>query len=272
MGGPADALVRPATPRALAAVLTLAADASVPVHVLGGGFNTLVRDEGFRGVVVHLEAFRSVRMRKETVVAQAGATHSRVTRRCAEAGRAGLEFAVGIPGTVGGWVVMNAGVPDREMRDVLARVEVLLPGQREPQTLEASRLRFRYRATELPEGAVVVGAEFRTKPDDPDRIRERMSALLAHRRRTQPVDRRSCGSVFKNPEGDHAGRLIEAAGLKGRREGGAEISPVHANFIVNRGGATASDVLRLIETARSEVSARFGVELEPEVRVLGAPA
>jgi UDP-N-acetylmuramate dehydrogenase len=269
VGGPADALARPPTRDALTAVLALADDAGVPVHVVGGGFNTLIVDEGLRGIVLHLDAFRAVELRDGSVWAEAGATHATVTRVCAENGRSGLEFAVGIPGTVGGWIVMNAGLPDREMKDVVERVELALPGSRETNEIPAGDLDFEYRSVRLPRGGVVVSALFRTTPDEPDRVRERMRTHMEHRRRTQPVDRLSCGSVFKNPAGDHAGRLIEAAGLKGLREGNAEISTVHANFIVNRGGATASDVLRLIDRAREEVRRRFDVDLEPEVRIVG---
>jgi UDP-N-acetylmuramate dehydrogenase len=193
-----------------------------------------------------------------------------VSRFCADRGRSGLEFAVGIPGTVGGWMRMNAGTREREMKDVVESVAIADPSGRGVRELSAAELRFRYRSLELEPGAVVVGARLRTSEEDPERVRARMRTLLDERRATQPLDRLSCGSVFKNPEGDHAGRLIEAAGLKGRRSGDAEISDVHANFIVNRGGATASDVLRLIEIARTEVARRFSVELETEVEIVGA--
>ncbi len=270
IGGLADVVVRPESREELAAVLALVEARPLPHYVVGGGFNTIVRDGGIRGLVVHLGALRAVRFTGDgSVEAEAGATHATVTRLCAEHGRAGLEFAVGIPGTVGGWIVMNAGIAEREMKDVVESIEVLLPEGRNPLQLSCDELRFRYRALDLPRGAVVVSARFRTSPDDPAEVQERMRAHLEHRRRTQPVDRLTCGSVFKNPEGDHAGRLIEAAGLKGARVGDAEISTVHANFIVNRGRAAASDVLRLIERAHSEVLRRFGVDLEPEVHVLG---
>ena len=262
-------LVRPADRADLVRVFELATHFEVPICVLGGGFNTLVRDEGIRGIVVHLGALRKVHLDGHGyVTAEAGATHSRVTRFCEEHGLSGLEFAVGIPGTVGGWVAMNAGLPDREMKDVIERVEILMPDPPERVELSRSELRFRYRALEAPRG-VVLGATFRTETDEPSQIRSRMQRHLDHRRRTQPIDRRSCGSVFKNPPKNHAARLIDSAGLKGFREGDAEISTVHANFIVNRGRATASDVLRLIEQARSEVLLRSGVELETEVRIMG---
>jgi len=243
---------------------------ALPVTILGGGFNALVRDGGLRGVVVRLAGLREVTLAGDRLVrAEAGVTHSQLTRFCAEQGRSGLEFAVGIPGTVGGWIAMNAGVHGREMKDVVTSLELFDPALGATAKRAREALTFHYRATELPPGAVVVSATFGTEQAEPAEIRERQKALLAQRRATQPVDQPSCGSVFKNPPGDYAGRLIEAAGLKGAREGNAAISALHANFIVNLGGATAADVLRLIERARAEVAAQFGVALETEVRVAG---
>jgi UDP-N-acetylmuramate dehydrogenase len=270
VGGPADVFVRPENRAELAAVVALARGHGVPIYVVGGGFNTLVPDQGIRGLVVHTGGLHAVCFGSNGEVwAEAGASHSTVTRLCAERGRGGLEFAVGIPGTVGGWLAMNAGIPGREMKDVVEGVELFLPDPGECLELSRPELRFRYRALELPPGAIVVSARFRTSQEDPTEVRERMRAQLEQRRRTQPVNRLTCGSVFRNPEGDFAGRLIEAAGLKGTREGDAEVSTLHANFIVNRGRATSTDVLRLIERVHSEVLHRFGVDLEPEVCVLG---
>ena len=184
----------------------------------------------------------------------------------------GLEFAVGIPGTVGGWIAMNAGIPDREMKDVVAELELAVPGTADPVRVDREAVQFGYRETELPEGALVLSVGFSTSSEEPGRIKEQMRPHLEYRRLTQPVDQRSCGSVFKNPPGDHAGRLIEACGPKGQKAGDAQISTVHANFIVNEGRATAADVLHLVERAQAEVLERFGVELEPEVRILGGAA
>ena len=164
---------------------------------------------------------------------------------------------------------MNAGTREREVKDAIASVELFDPNEGLLRTLDRAELRFAYRKTELPPGSVVLSATFATAADDPDAIRERQKAGLAQRRATQPVDQPSCGSVFVNPPGDFAGRLIEAAGLKGAREGGAMISELHANFIVNTGGARAADVLRLIERARGGVRTQFGVALETEVRIVG---
>jgi len=164
---------------------------------------------------------------------------------------------------------MNAGTREREMKDVVSEVEIFDPAARAFRTLEPAALRFAYRRAELAPGAVVVAASFATSADAPERIRERQQRGLAQRRATQPVDQPSCGSVFVNPPGDFAGRLIEAAGLKGSRAGGAAISELHANFIVNTGGARAADVLALIERARAAVRAQSGTVLATEVRIVG---
>ncbi len=273
VGGPADALVRIDTRDELARTLAFARSYALPVTILGGGFNALVRDGGLRGLVVRLAGLRAIAREGDALVrAEAGVTHTQLTRFCADHGRSGLEFAVGIPGTVGGWIAMNAGVHGREMKDVVTSVELYEPAHAAIRHRAGAELRFRYRAADLPPGAVVLSAAFDTTADAPEQIRERQKQSMAKRRATQPVDQPSCGSVFVNPPGDYAGRLIEAAGLKGARAGAAMISPLHANFIVNTGGARASDVLRLIERARAEVLARFGVALETEVRITGEEA
>ncbi len=270
VGGPADAMLRVETRDELVRVLELCRARGLPVAILGGGFNSLVRDGGLRAVVVRLAGLREVAQAGAgRVRAEAGASHSQLTRFCADQGQSGLEFGVGIPGTIGGWIAMNAGVHGREVKDVLDSVELYDPAAGALVARARDELRFHYRRTELPPGAVVVSATFRTEPALPAEIRERQKALLAQRRATQPVDQPSCGSVFKNPPGDYAGRLIEAAGLKAARAGNAMISDLHANFIVNLGGARAADVLALIERARGEVQRQFGVALETEVRTLG---
>ncbi len=263
-------MARPASRTELREVLALCARYEFPVRILGAGFNTIVPDSGLHGLVLRLHGLRTLaRDDAGRVLAEAGTTHSRVTRFCAEQGLSGLEFAVGIPGTVGGWLAMNAGTGAREMKDVVERIELMDSASGRVQELNAEQLRFRYRALEVPTGSVLLGACFRTQPAAREEIRSEMRRLLAERRETQPIDQLSCGSVFKNPPGDYAGRLIEAAGLKGLREGSAEISTVHANFIINRGSASTADVLRIVDRARTEVVRQFRIELEPEVRVLG---
>jgi UDP-N-acetylmuramate dehydrogenase len=189
----------------------------------------------------------------------------------AKAGRTGLEFGAGVPGTVGGSVVGNAGAFGREVKDGLICAEAIDP-QGRLHTLSAAECRFAYRDSILKSekpGWVVRSATFDTGEDDPSRIRERIKEVQRHRRQTQPIEKRSLGSTFKNPVGDAAGRLIDACGLKGLRIGGAQISEKHANFIVNLGGASADDVLALMAEMRDRVFERFGIELEPEVRVVG---
>ncbi len=274
VGGPADAVATPPDRWALAALLRACARRRIPHTVLGNGFNTIVRDGGLDGVAIRLSAFRRLEERPGGFLrAEAGVTHTTLTRFCRERGLAGLEFGAGIPGTVGGWVAMNAGVPQREAKDVVREVEVLSPTGARRSHLGRRRLRFEYRALRgLAPGSVILSALLAVRPGGRDRVEAEIDRHLAKRAGSQPLDRPSCGSVFKNPRGDFAGRLIEAAGLKGARVGGAQISEVHANFIVNRGDATAADVLALIERARGEVARRSRVHLETEVRVLGREA
>ena len=272
VGGPADAMVTPRDRDELARVLALCAEHSVPTRVLGAGFNVLVSESGLSGVVIRLKKLRSIeRVAERAIAVEAGASHATLTRYCIENGLSGLEFGAGIPGTLGGWLAMNAGIGVREMKDVVRSIEIL---DREGNThppIPRTELAFHYRELEgLPEGAVLVGAELEVEPSDRETVQAEVDRLLAHRQSTQPIDIPSCGSVFRNPPEDFAGRLIEAAGLKGAREGDAEISTVHANFIVNHGEATSTDVLRLIQRARTAVAEQTGIELETEVQLIGA--
>jgi UDP-N-acetylmuramate dehydrogenase len=271
VGGPADAVATPADRTELAALLAICAAHRLPHQVIGGGFNTLALDGPLAGVVIQLSRFRRLEERPGgRLRVEAGASHSQVTRHCVRRGLAGLEFAAGIPGSVGGWIAMNAGIPDREMSDVVAEIEVMSPTGRHVRHLPHAALEFRYRALRgLAPGSVVISALLRVEPDEPDAVQARVDALLARRAATQPLSVPSCGSVFKNPPGDFAGRLIEASGLKGYRIGGAQISPIHANFIANLGGATAADVLALIREAQSRVEETQGALLEREVRIVG---
>jgi len=271
VGGPADALAIPADRTGLAGALSVCRAHRLPHHVLGAGFNTVVRDGGLEGLVVRLSKFRRIEERPARGVrAEAGVSHSQVTRFCLQHGLAGLEFAAGIPGTVGGWLAMNAGIPQREMEARVREIEVMSPTGRRTRHLNRERLRFVYRALRgVAPGSLILSVLFSVTISTPGEVKAEVDRLLARRAETQPLDIPSCGSVFKNPRGDHAGRLIESAGLKGHRIGGAEISTLHANFIANTGGATATDVLALIAHARREVLARCGVQLEQEVHVVG---
>ena len=272
VGGPADAMVTPLDRQELSRTLALCCEHDLSTRVLGAGFNVLVGEAGLREVVIRLKKLRSIdRIEASAISVEAGASHATLTRYCIEQGLTGLEFGAGIPGTLGGWLAMNAGIGVREVKDVVRSVELM---DREGKLLEriARRdLAFAYRELGgLPEGAILVGAALEVAESSREKVQAEVDRLLAHRQSTQPIDIPSCGSVFRNPQGDYAGRLIEAAGLKGTREGAAEISTVHANFIVNHGGATAGDVLRLIERARARVLATTGIQLETEVQLLGA--
>ncbi len=271
VGGPADLLAIPDSRDAAVHVLATARRCELPVVILGKGFNTLVRDGGFRGVVLALWKLRRLERRGDgPLVAEAGVSHSRVTHYCNTHGLSGLEFAAGIPGTVGGWIAMNAGVPDREMRDVLTRIDLI--SERGESPCDVANLGFRYRGITLPEGSAVLAGHFDLSEDSPEAVSERVAAQLAARAKTQPIHRPSCGSVFKNPPGDFAGRLIEDAGLKGQGSERAAFSDLHANFIVTGRGARATDVLSLIDRAREAVYERSGVLLETEVKILGEDA
>jgi len=275
VGGPADAVAEPASRRELLRVLRVCAAHRLPHTLIGSGFNTLCLDGGLDGVVLQLGRLRRLEERPGRLVrAEAGVSHSQVANFCMQRGFAGLEFAAGIPGTVGGWVAMNAGIPGREIGDVVREIEVASPTGGGIRHLAREALQFRYRALRgLAAGSVVVSALFAVEISTPAAVRASVERLLERRARTQPLSVPSCGSVFKNPPGDFAGRLIETAGLKGCRIGGAEISKLHANFIANVGRATAGDVLALIDEARSRVLRTAGRRLEPEVRIVGrAPA
>jgi UDP-N-acetylmuramate dehydrogenase len=237
--------------------------------VLGGGANLLVADAGIRGVVVRLPVDLGAESQDgERLVLSGGAPVTRLVQRAAAAGLTGCEFAAGIPGTLGGAVAMNAGTRIGEMKDLVERVEVATPAG--VRWIPAEGLGFAYRTCRLPEGAVVTRVGFRLRRGDVAASRAVMDADREHRRRTQPLNWPTWGSTFRNPPGDHAGRLIEAAGLKGHRVGNAMWSDLHANFVVNLGGATARDCLTLIRMARERVRERFGVQLELEVRLAGA--
>jgi len=271
VGGPADLFAAPSDEESLMVALRFAREAGLPCFVLGGGTNLLVSDDGFRGLVVHTAgALGGLRVEEDgRLSAGAGCPLAAAVRRASDEGLSGLEFATGIPGTVGGAVAMNAGAHGGSMEDVLVEVRAAEPG-RAASRVPASSLGLAYRRSSVEErGLVVLEAVLALSPDDPDEVRRRCSANVERRRGTQPIEP-SAGSVFRNPpSGPAAGELIERAGLKGLRVGGAEVSRVHANFVINRGGATARDVLALVTHVQERVDAMFGIMLEPEIRFLG---
>jgi UDP-N-acetylmuramate dehydrogenase len=273
IGGPADLLVLPDTADELAHVLRTATAFGVRVTLLGGGSNVLVGDGGMRGVVVKLgRGFGTIEWADPPARVRAGAAVQlgRLAREAVSRGLAGLEYAEGIPGTVGGALFMNAGAYGGEVAGVVEAVEGIDPASATPAEIAAPDLAFAYRRAALPRGFVVTAVRFRLRPDATGGMRERMDEARARRIAAQPHGHANAGSIFKNPRDDHAGRLIDQAGLKGARAGRARISERHANFIVNEGGARAVEVKALMELAQRVVWERSGVWLEPEVQLVGS--
>jgi UDP-N-acetylmuramate dehydrogenase len=270
IGGPADALVDVRSGDELAFVLRRVFKRRLPMFVLGSGSNLLVGDGGIRGIVVRLEGeFTALDVRAEdgAVVAEAGGSASLpvLCTKVASLGGIGVDGLAGIPATVGGSVRMNAGT-DREIREFAREVVVQTPARPEPHPIDVG---WRYRETTIPRDAIVARSVLRFERGDPKAVRAKLQDRLVRRKRTQPVAIPNSGSCFRNPDGDFAGRLIEAAGAKGWREGGAEVSGLHANFIVNTGGASAREVATLLARVRRAVEERFGVDLHLEVHLVG---
>ncbi|MDR7415904.1 MAG: UDP-N-acetylmuramate dehydrogenase [Armatimonadota bacterium] len=269
IGGPADVLLLPRGQEELREVLRFLFGRGERFVVLGRGSNVLVSDRGVRGVVVKVgRGLHRVRWDGMEAVAEAGVGLPSLAHQAARRGLGGLEFAAGIPGSVGGAVVMNAGAHGQCVAEVVEAVRVVTP--RGEEVWENAALGFAYRTSRLQrETAVVVEAILRLRPGDPEEIRARMEEWLRLRSCTQPVGPPSSGCIFRNPPGEAAGRLIELAGCKGLRVGGVRVSTLHANYILNEGGGRALDVLRLVETVRDRVRRTFGVELELEVQLVG---
>lgn len=270
IGGPADVMAFPQDAGDLKDVLVFAESKRFPFHLLGAGRNILVRDGGVRGIVINMsEGFKEITWPDETrAVVGAGVRLIEILGECRDRALSGLEFASGIPATVGGAVAMNAGAYGSRMSDVVEAVEVIgKKGKR--GFIPAAEIGFSYRRTELPEGAVIVKVHMKFTKDDPVEIRARIEEYTQRRRATAALGRPNAGSIFKNPEGEAAGRLIDEAGLKGARSGDAEVSRVHANYIVNLGRARAADVLSLMALVRDRVYALKGIVLEPEIKVIG---
>lgn len=272
VGGNADALCFVKDASSLRSVLAFARETGTPYLVVGKGSNLLVGDQGLRGLVLilrgQLAAMARTGKEGDLVSAGAGLALSDLLRECRRLGLGGLEFLAGIPGTVGGAVAMNAGAWGKETADVLVEAEMVSASGEATRGIRES-LCFSYRRLRVPEGNVIVKALFQCSRANPQEVGARMGRYRDLRKGSQPLEYASAGSVFKNPPGDYAGRLIEMAGLKGFRVGGAMISRKHANFIVNTGGAKACDVLALMELARKKVREETGVDLQPEIKVVG---
>ncbi len=267
LGGPAEFFAEPHTAEELAALVRRCHDEGVPIRVLGGGSNVLVRDDGVGGVVVRLSApmFNEIGVQGNIVTAGGGARLGHVISTVVREGLAGLETLVGIPGSVGGALNGNAGSRGGDVGQWTCRATVMT---RSGEVLQRQRedLVFSYRQSSLDE-LVILGCEFQLEPEDPQEVTKRMQKLWIVKKASQPLGHQSAGCIFKNPRGISAGMLIDQAGLKGTRIGGAEVSDRHANFIVADADATSADVLRLIELVRSRVAERLGVELETEIEI-----
>jgi len=266
LGGPARYFLTPRNEAELSGVVGRCREHSLPIHVLGGGANLLVGDEGVNGAVIRLEGdFARTQIDQNVVTAGAGADMSKLTLRCVREGLAGMECLTGVPGSIGGGVKMNAGGAFGDIGNMVESVDLM-----DSDGVGFTRLRgelvFGYRHTNI-SAKVILGAQFRLMPDDPRRILNQVKRIWIYKKNTQPLWVRSAGCIFKNPRGLSAGALIDKSGLKGRRTGGAQVSDRHANFIIADPGTRASDVLKLINIIREDVYKRWEVYLELEVEV-----
>ena len=272
IGGAADCVVDVQSLKDLAQLLPFIREHRVPWAVIGKGSNLLVPDKGWRGIVLHLgKGFKGWEPLKEARTVRVGAALADVTfaQRCIAPGWGGMEFLVGVPGTIGGAVAMNAGAHGGETVDFLREVWWMdLDGNLHQSPAETIEFRYRFSGLNARNGVIVTQAAFKLRESEPLEVRRQVDACLRFREEKQPRNQPNCGSVFKNPEGDHAARLIEVSGLKGAVRGGMQISSLHANFIVNRGEGTAADVLALMEQAQEHVFRNHGIRLEPEVQHL----
>lgn len=270
IGGPADYYIIPRSAEETARVLVACKEWKVPFYILGNGSNLLVGDGGYRGAIIQIfKNLSDISVEGEELTAQAGALLSKIARVALEHSLTGFEFAAGIPGTLGGAAVMNAGAYGGEMKDVLEEVTVLTK-EGELRTLKKEELHMGYRSSAIMrEGYIVLEAKLRLKQGEPEKIAGRMEELKEKRVSKQPLEYPSAGSTFKRPEGYFAGKLIMDAGLRGFSVGDAQVSEKHCGFVINRGEATASQVKELMEQVSAKVESMFGVRLEPEVRMLG---
>ena len=270
IGGPAALYVECANLADLTLTIESCEAEGLDWTVLGRGSNVLASDEGYEGAIVVLgRDFKRHSVEDGHVRSGSGVSLAALVQAAFNIGLTGFEFAVGIPGTLGGALAMNAGSRDAWIGDIVESVTLYVP-RRGLVALRGSEVAWGYRRTDLPARGIIVEASLALRPGDRDQIRRTMEASLRRRKRTQPIGVANAGSVFVNPEGDSAGRLIESLGLKGASVGGATVSDVHANFIVNTGGATAADVLELVGRVRQSVEDAYGIELRPEIRFLGS--
>lgn len=269
IGGNADWFLMPKTKEQLLSTLEAIYGMEIPCIILGNGSNLLVGDKGIRGVVVCLKNMDTIKVCGDEIYAEAGAILSRVSNAAVGAGLAGLEFASGIPGSVGGAVYMNAGAYDHEMNEIIKSVEYM-DMQGNFYEIPGEKCEFGYRTSKFTgDEYIILGCTLKLNPDNVDDIKTRIADYTQRRVSKQPIDKPSAGSTFKRPKGNFAGTLIDQAGLKGYSIGGAQVSEKHAGFVINTGSATAEDVLNLIEHIRKTVLEKSGVMLEPEVKMIG---
>lgn len=269
-GGKAECMVQPQNREQLKAVLQILAGSDVPYMVMGNGSNILVKDSGYKGVIVKMgDAFSQITIEGDEMTAGSGTLMSKVANAALEESLTGFEFASGIPGSLGGAVFMNAGAYGGEMKQIIKDVDVISKDGKREYKMTRDELNLSYRHSVLHEtGDIVVSVTLQLKKGDQETIRSEMKELATKRNSKQPVNLPSAGSFFKRPEGYFAGKLIQDAGLKGLSVGAAQVSPLHSGFIVNNGGATATEILQLMEIVQATVMEQFGVKLEPEVRII----
>ncbi len=270
IGGPADYFVRPSGSEEIKETIAICRDASVPYYILGNGSNLLVGDKGYRGVIIQIyRNMDAVRTEGNRIYAQAGALLSKIAAEALKNGLTGFEFASGIPGTLGGAVMMNAGAYGGEMKHILESAEIITP-EGQCMELKAGELKLGYRTSIVAANHyIVLGAVIRLASGDREDIQAYMEDLKRRRVTKQPLEYPSAGSTFKRPEGYFAGKLIEEAGLRGFQIGDAQVSEKHCGFVINKGNATAADIISLMEKVADRVEATAGVRLEPEVKRIG---
>jgi len=268
VGGKADLIIYPNNSKELIGLLNLMRKKDIPWVVLGGGSNTIVYDRGIKGVVVSTKKLRKIEFRNSgKILAEAGAVLGTILNKTINRGMSGFEFSAGIPGTVGGGIFMNAGANCGEIKDVTERVWIWDGNKEVP--IDRADINFEYRKSNLPENCVITKALFQLKISSKEKVERKVKNYLDKRSKTQPIKYTNTGSIFKNPPQEPAGKLLEELGLKGFKIGGAKISEIHANFIINSGNASTNDVLELIEFAKKQALAKRGINLETEVRIIG---
>ena len=270
VGGMADVLIFPGSIEELSRLISYLSDCNVPFIPVGNCTNLIVRDGGYRGVLVSLKKLRTIDYQPlpVSIYAEAGVPLSEIVNLSIKESLAGIEFCAGIPGSVGGGVKMNAGAYGSELKDIVKTVS-LINGVGEIKIARRNELEFEYRNLNLPEGTIVLGAKFLFTNGSGEEIEERISKIISMRKKKHPLEYRNAGSIFKNPPDISAGKIIDDLGLKGKKAGGAKISEIHGNFIVNSGGAKARDVISLIDMTQKRVLEERGIHLETEVKIIG---